>query len=294
MNKKKLLRLLPAFIGNGITARGFSKNRYYRRIPELDIRASGISIDGFPYVTLNTGLTFFSYFPTSAQKVYYKQYLPDSMKAKLHIDCIGVARDIVMRYLGPASKKEHFPEGKYYDLNIGDTVVEIGAYIGYYAMRAAEIISPKGQVIAIEAIDENFHLMQKNIQANNIKNIIPIHKASHNTTGKLEFFRESNQIASAVQIGINTKQKLIVPCDTLDNILNESNIDKVDFIRIQVNGAELDVLKGMTNTLKSKPKLMVAAIYKIQGRPAWQDIVPVIRDMGYKTRVDKGNIFAYT
>ncbi len=288
-----LKKYLPPFIRDHLTARGYRNNRYYKRIIDLDIKDSGMNSDGFPFIALNSGLCFFSYLPTNAQKIFYGKYLPKSVKEKLKVDCINVARDIVMRYQGPASSKDFFSEGKYYDLKEGDVVIEIGAYIGYYAMRAAEIVGNKGRVIAIEAIEENYRLMNKNIKENKFDNILPVHKATHYKTGELEFYRESNQIAGAAKIGIEPKQKLTVPCDSLDHILDGFKIDRVDFIRVQVNGAELDVLKGMKKTLKSHPKLMIAAIYKIDGQPAWRKIGPIIRDMGYMTRIDKGNIFAY-
>ena len=85
-----------------------------------------------------------------------------------------------------------------------------------------------------------------------------------------------------------------VPCDTLDSILAKAGVARVDFVRIQVNGAEQEVLAGMEKTLAGNPNLLIAAIYKREGKPSWQRVVEILQAKGYTTQVaGHGNVFAW-
>ena len=162
-------KLIPNPIDNFLTSCLLKRNRNYKRICNLPIKQSGLSEDGIPYIELNSGLILFGYLPTPSQRIWYKYFLGHETKLLLNEDCVNVAYDIVTRYLGPESIERHIGQGKFYGFNRVETIVEIGAYIGYYAIRAAEIVGEFGQVIAIEAIDENFQLLKRNIETNSLR-----------------------------------------------------------------------------------------------------------------------------
>lgn len=268
------------------------KNIYYKRICELKIKQSGISPDGIPFVELDNGRIFYGYPPTASQRHFYRYFLERKSKANLKEECINVASDIVIRYLGPESPDDYIKRGKFYDFSLGDTVVEVGAYVGYYAIRAAELVGETGRVIAIEAVDENLQLLIKNIEANSFRNIIIVPKAAWKSKGSLKFYRQTRQQASAIPTMISVKEEFNVPCDTVDNILKDLEIICADFVRIQVNGAEREVLLGMSETLAHYPKLLIAAIYEKDGQKSWTDIKPLLENSGYTIQVQGGSIFA--
>jgi len=84
-----------------------------------------------------------------------------------------------------------------------------------------------------------------------------------------------------------------VTADKIDNILDSIGISKIDFVRIQVNGAEIEVLKGMSKTLENYPKLLIAAIYDRESLKSSCKIASLLNSLGYKTEVMQGNVFAY-
>ena len=92
---------------------------------------------------------------------------------------------------------------------------------------------------------------------------------------------------------VKNLEEITVSCNSVDNILEELKITKVDFVRIQVNGAEMEVLKGMAHTLKQYPKLLIAAIYNRNGHPISEDISNYLNNIGYNTELTEGSIYAY-
>jgi FkbM family methyltransferase len=293
---KKIKRLVagitPSWLINLWSAYQLRANPYYKRIDKLEINRSGIAEDGTPYVELANSRIFYGYLPSLPQKYFYKYFLRGKIKDKLHVECINVAFDIVVRYLGPELASNFIGQGKFYGFAKGDTVVEAGAYIGYYVMRAAELVGQDGKVVAIEAVDENLQLLRKNIEANKFQNVVVVPKAVWNSTGSLKFYRNARQQASAISTVVTVQDEFDVACDTIDNIVKAARLEKVNFIRIQVNGVEREALAGTSETLKQSPILLIAAIYERDGVPSWKEIKTTLEDYGYATQVEKGNILA--
>lgn len=269
-----------------------SRSWPYQQVVTFDILNSGMSIDNIPFVELNNGLIFYGYTPSQIQRYIYRYFIDKRVRAKVSENAFGVLHDISLRYLGPLSAKNYVREGKYYDLKKGEIVIEVGAFIGYYAMRAAELVGKLGLVVAIEAVDENIQILKKNVDANSNLNIKIVPKAVWKETGTLKLFRIARQQATAIHQSSKKREEIVVPCDTVDNILETLKIERPDFIRLQVNGAEIEVLKGMPKTLSQFPKLLIAAIYKISGQQSWKKAESLLRDRAYETFNVCGNVFA--
>jgi hypothetical protein len=75
-----------------------------------------------------------------------------------------------------------------------------------------------------------------------------------------------------------------VEVDTLDNILKELEISKVDFIKMDIEGAEIEALKGMDGVLKGRTELAIAAYHIVNGRETFKIIIPWLEKRGFVTR----------
>lgn len=284
------MSLLKKITPNYLKAWKRNKEEYYQRISELKIKKSGVE-DGLPFVELENNLKFYSHFPDKVQRVLYRKFISPEIKKVLCEDAINVAQDIVKRYLGPRTKKETQASGKYFDFNEGEIIVEAGAFIGFYVIRASELVGETGKVIAIEAVPENFEIMKRNVEANGLKNVILVNKAIWNTPTKIKFYREGKQIGSITQEVVTTDNFIEVPADTIDNILADNNISQIDFARIQLNGVELEALEGMEKTLTTHPKILVAGIYTKNGIPVQKLLKEYLDKKGYKTEIWGGSVF---
>jgi tRNA G37 N-methylase Trm5 len=112
----------------------------------------------------------------------------------------------------------------------GDTVLDIGASTGDFCFLAAKKTGPKGKVIAIEPNPNDFETLLNNIEKNRIHNIIPINIGVSNKKGQ-----------ETITFGGN---KFIFNTDTLNNILNAINVESIDFIKMDIEGYEYEVIKN--------------------------------------------------
>ncbi len=138
----------------------------------------------------------------------------------------------------------------------GDTVIDIGANIGYYTLLFAKWVGPTGKVYAFEPEPTNFQLLEKNVQANNYKNITIFQKAVSNKNDKLSFYI-SDESSAANQLFKPKKFSKIIEVDSvkLDECLSVD--EKIDFIKIDIQGAEGTAIKGMNSLLNNNSNTII-------------------------------------
>ncbi len=155
----------------------------------------------------------------------------------------------------------------------GDIVVDIGAHIGLYTIIGAKRVGAQGKVVAIEADPENFEMLNSNIKLNQLTNVIPLNYAVYSKETKIKLYLPSGESGftkynTIMPNWINTQEKFVeVNANTLDYLLQLNKIrqEEVNWIKIDVEGAEFEVLKGATNVLsKSKD---VAILMELHGPP---------------------------
>ncbi len=131
----------------------------------------------------------------------------------------------------------------------GDVVLDIGAFIGDHTIYYSKLVGDNGSVIAFEPNRDSFFCLEHNLKA--YKNVELINSAIGKEYG---FVRTVDVLGN---IGMN----FLIP-DNLGGIviysLNQMEIDRIDFIKIDVEGFELDVLIGGKETInKFKPTMLI-------------------------------------
>ena len=157
-------------------------------------------------------------------------------------------------------------------INEGDTVIELGAHIGYISVYFSQLAGPSGKVYVFEPGVNNLPYTRANLGHSRIKNIELIEKAVSNENGTATFYLEnitgqSNSLVKDYRVTkkIQSKtftelQKNSVEVETikLDDFLSQRNINRVDFVKIDIEGAEYLAIQGMKETLaRFKPKMMI-------------------------------------
>lgn len=148
----------------------------------------------------------------------------------------------------------------------GMAVLDIGANIGYFSMVMANLVSPQGKVYSFEPNPQMFERLQKNLEINpNLSEQIEIHQlAIGEKEGKANFFcppvgfEGLGGLQNTNRISINNV--INVDVITLDKFIEDNNIQRLDFIKLDVEGGEFDVLRGAKNTLnKYHPTILFEA-----------------------------------
>ncbi len=147
-------------------------------------------------------------------------------------------------------------------LKEGDTVLDIGANIGYYVLVESQLVGKTGKIYAVEPVTRNYNLLKKNLQLNHLENVSAFRYAMGGSVAESEIYvsNKSNlcamtrNMASGIILG---KEK--VPMQTVDSFLKDKPLP--DLIRMDVEGYEYEILKGMTQTLKGKPRILMELHY---------------------------------
>ena len=132
----------------------------------------------------------------------------------------------------------------------GMIVCDIGAFIGYYALLAAQRVGKTGRVYAFEPDPRNFKFLVRNIQNNGFADIItPIPKALSDKNGEMQFYLHGgDQSRSSLFASIGGMGHTIVNTITLDEFFSKED-RIINVVKMDIEGAEVHALKGMEHTI---------------------------------------------
>ena len=137
----------------------------------------------------------------------------------------------------------------------GKIVYDIGAHVGFYTLLAAELTGPKGKVFAFEPVPNNLYFLKRHIQLNKLTNVDVIEAAVADFTGRTSFVVS----LSGLEGSLSAQGALEVSTVEIDNLVEQGKILPPDYIKIDVEGAELKVLSGANKTLrKYRPVLFLS------------------------------------
>ena len=136
--------------------------------------------------------------------------------------------------------------------------LDVGANIGRYAITLGNAIGQQGRVIAFEPCPETYSTLKYNIKLNNLKNVESFQIALWNTDGFHQFYSKYHAGGNSLVEDKEFIKKNVVLTRTLDGLLRKLNLAKIDLIKIDVEGAEKEVLEGMRDTLQLfEPRLII-------------------------------------
>jgi FkbM family methyltransferase len=179
-----------------------------------------------------------------------------------------------------------------------DVVVDVGAHIGQYTITSSSRVGPHGKVIAIEADPANFEMLNRNVKLNQFTNVLLQNCAVYSKEEKVKLFLPSQESGLTKYNTIMTNRAraekdnfVLVNANTLDNLLEQNGIshEGVNWIKIDVEGAEYEVLKGATSILsKSKDLALLIEIHNLAGGiNFYTQIVELLGSYGFRMEFEK-------
>jgi FkbM family methyltransferase len=127
---------------------------------------------------------------------------------------------------------------------------DVGANIGYFSILGARVVGVGGHVFAFEPVDAIYTLLSKNIELNAVNNIImPVKLACFSTSGEMTMIQSEEPSKSHLSYseGTNTDK---VSVTTLDDFVEQRGISRIDCIKIDAEGADLEVIRGGRRTIE--------------------------------------------
>ena len=175
-----------------------------------------------------------------------------------------------------------------FPIRAGDAVLDIGAHIGGFAVRAAQLAAP-GNVYAYEASRSNFDMLAENKALNNLENLHAHHTAVSDSRGEMEFFLpgDNGALGSLLQDANSPRER--VRAVTLADILSENNIEQVDCLKMDVEGAEYGILAGCSRETLEKIRYIVMEYHEFVDDPrSHRELVRLLESHGFRVVVEGG------
>ena len=179
----------------------------------------------------------------------------------------------------------------------GDTVIDVGAHAGRYSIISSMKVGNTGRVIAIEPDPQMFLLLKRNLALNNLNNVMTLNCAVYSTNGKVKLYVSENPFATSLfnsiipERGQYKDRFTEVQAFSLDYLLNSNGIaaEDIRWIKIDVEGAEYEVLKGTIDTLSNSRELtMLIEIHNIAKETnLYEPIIDLLSVYNFKIILEK-------
>jgi FkbM family methyltransferase len=180
-------------------------------------------------------------------------------------------KDLIIPYLCNNHllyNKSMLGEGTYESEDVfvenGDVVFDVGANMGIFSIFSIKMRKVK-KVYAFEPINSTMKILESNCRINDATNeIVIVNKGLSNFEGKIDMSISSNMAANSMVFTMSENPSESVDVTTLDSFIDSNLIKKVDFIKVDIEGAERYFLEGARGTLaKFKPKLAICTYHLI-------------------------------
>lgn len=179
------------------------------------------------------------------------------------------------------------PDFKYYqhfyDVKTNDVVLDAGANCGHLSIFFSKLVGKNGKVYAFEPDGINIERIHKNIKLNqDLPDNIKIEELLLWNENKVVDFYEAGTVgSSAVWIPDSDK---CVPKEAvrIDDWVAKNNIQKLDFIKMDIEGAEIEALEGCVQTIENlKPNFAIASYHIVEGQPTYIKVEEFFKKRNY-------------
>ncbi len=175
-----------------------------------------------------------------------------------------------------------------------DIVLDVGANVGLFSILASK--KTKNKIYSFEPYSLNYKCLVKNLKNNNVYNVIPIPKAVGEKKGIRKLFFNPEKTAgcslykeiSDFDMGGYEDVKVI----SIDEFVKEQKLKRVDIIKADIEGAEMELLKGAEKTIKKfKPKIMISAYHRKDDQIKIKEFILGLReDYKYELKREDGEL----
>jgi FkbM family methyltransferase len=196
-------------------------------------------------------------------------------------------RDLKFRF---ECSSRYVPPHLNHPIQPGDTIVELGAYLGHFSLFLAKSTGPTGRVLAVEFIRENYDVLKQNLAVNFPETTTAVHCGVWSEDGERTAYRRMLQANSFTPHSlIGDYDSVTVPGKTVDTLLAEAGIEQVDLMVITINGTEVEAFKGMTKSLPKIKAFAVAARYGEGDENRTQTVFDLLESLGYDAQIVGGD-----
>lgn len=182
---------------------------------------------------------------------------------------------------------------KYGALNEGDIVFDIGTYAGTQTIFFSEKVGQTGKVFAFEPDQNSFKSLKRNIELNSVNNVTALELGLYDFDGKIFFTQGGSMGSQIIESSVKNIDLPSINVAKIETIVKKYAIEKVDFVKMDIEGAELNVLKSSVDFInKFKPRFIIEPHF-IKGVLNLKEIEAFFAENNYLTQNVKQGGFEY-
>jgi FkbM family methyltransferase len=196
--------------------------------------------------------------------------LPPILRYSLLLVALGIPKEsfLFKQLHRSENARKHVDElmflKEHLELESGCIFVDVGAYLGVYTTLASRKVGERGLVVATEPHPKSFSFLCFIVRLLRLKNVRPVGIAIYSKDTETDLYIGREPGLSSVMPGYDYGLgRVKIKALTLDSLLDKMSIDHVDVLKITAEGAELEVLRGMTRSIKTCGLLLV----EMHGKP---------------------------
>ncbi len=231
-------------------------------------------------VYLNDAITFFDYyFSAVVPEEQHGRRIADYSQPRVH----RLRRSLVEFEFPSLPESDESTETYLATLQLqeGETVFDLGAYAGGSTYFFSKAVGSKGMVAAFEPDPVNQQFLRANVQRHGLANVIISDCGiwSENTT--LAFQSEGNMgssVSAVLKRNSNVRQTQVITLDEASRLLGDRC---VSCIKMDIEGAEVEVLQGAGEFLRRHRSRLVIEPHRIEGQMTTEKVTEILRGFGY-------------
>jgi len=188
---------------------------------------------------------------------------------KLPINHRHAIYEIVLKYIPiwllkfiPCSYSTYL---KCYSPKKGDVILDCGAHVGNCTIIFSRIVGKTGLVVSLEPIEDSFTLLNERLKRLKLINVLALNRGVWDQKVKLPATINSNTLYARIKPDKKSEygeNETIITCTTIDDLVTDLKLSRLDFIKMDIEGAEIEALKGAVNTLETlEPNLAIASYH---------------------------------
>jgi len=170
-------------------------------------------------------------------------------------------------------------------LTAGKTFVDVGANYGVFSLVASRLVGPQGRIAAFEPAQKTFSAFERNLALNRITNVQALRLALSDHSGKARLYHEPDATRNSLSPSLESQGSEEVETRTLDEVFPGLGMGRLDFLKIDAEGADGLVCRGAVETLrKYSPPVMFEYYRGSAARMGLSEDEPIqlLSSLGYR------------
>jgi FkbM family methyltransferase len=214
--------------------------------------------------------------------------LRDGTLINIHPDSQGLNFIFYTIYI-----KEDYDGKEKYSIKKSDTIIDIGAHIGFFTIKAAKKAT-EGKVYAFEPFSKHFQLLEENVKQNNLSNVKIFNEAVSDKQGTTTFYYTMNGDPGDTSLYVVNPEKEHyqeeIKTFSLDELFEREQINKCDFLKLDCEGSEYKILYNASDKTLNSIEKIVMEWHKFSDDHNVNELADFLKEKGFNVNITNNSV----